>query len=334
MTSQQNAMKKYFEMVKSNSVEVIPGEKIQFASTTPQSALELVSGAGESVMIDAYIEYPTNTVGPVPVVVILNCGETLKEFKELRYAKAFREAGYATLIVNSFATRHFAGNETSKFMAYRFAATVDAFKALDLIAKNPRIDSTRVGVVAWANAGPVALTTAIEDLRIKYTDSKLRYSAAIAIQPLCSLSAVGKEYNTTPVLIIEGELDESSNMKVCHTLVEQAISRGGKIHEIVYAGAVHQWDAPISIRYVGMVYNFSKCNFLADLKTESMTIGTEATPLSEPDLNKKMQKHFMSCFNTGARWGGDEFTRNRAMTDVTDFFKKSFKVDLQNPANQ
>lgn len=321
-TDRNELLEKYFDWVRSVAVKEIPGEKFQFDSVSPTDPAQLLNKQGAPAVVDAYVEYPENTSGPVPAVVLLNCGDTLKEFKEIKYAKAFRKAGYATIIVNSFANRQSALNEQSKFVQFRFAAAADAFLALAWIAKNPRIDAKRVALVAWGNSGAVATMMSAELIREAYLGKDLRYVAAIGISPQCSFSMIGRAYNTTPVLLLLGERDEQNSPQACNRLGQELRNTGAEISIKTYPGAFHQWDMPGPARYFAQIPTAKTCWATVDARNMTIQIGADTVPIGSSEIRPKLDKHLKECFGTGAQWGNVGGTSRLVMDDVMSFLSQ------------
>ena len=100
-----------YDAQKSVDVKNVPGEKVLFDSTTPMMLPELLHGSGPPAKVEGHLQMPDKPKGPVPAVIIFNCGDTIKSFKELAYADELKAQGYAVFIVNSFATRGASGDQ-------------------------------------------------------------------------------------------------------------------------------------------------------------------------------------------------------------------------------
>jgi len=67
------------------------------------------------------------------------------------------ELGVAALAVDSFAGRGIVSTNTDQTQLDRLSMVVDAYRALELLAKHPRIDPTRIAVMGFSRGGQSAL---------------------------------------------------------------------------------------------------------------------------------------------------------------------------------
>jgi dienelactone hydrolase len=317
-------LEKYYSLQNAAGLKSIPGEKINFTSTTPLNPKQLLAGEGKTVTVDAYLELPEGATGPVPAVIILNCGDVVKTWKDMHYAKEMRKAGYATFLVNSFENRENSANPRA-LIQLRHAGAVDAFQALKTLAKDSRIDPKRIAVLGWANGGTVVLSAMIEELRAQYAGGDLRFAAAVPIQAMCGVGSIGKSYSTTPILALHGARDDFMPSSHCESLGKEIRAAGANFKLTVYPDAGHQWDHEgFPLAFVQFAPSFKNCWFVADFRINQIAIGDKMVSFDDPGLSPSGSKHFQTCAGGGTYWGLHEATRQQALNDTLQFLAASF----------
>jgi dienelactone hydrolase len=215
------------------------------ASATEQSGriVELETPLASAQPLQAYLRQPGGP-GPLPAVVLLHgCNGNYKRLDE-RWGKRVAGWGYVTLAVDSFGPRGIdntcAGNGPVD-MAF------DAYRALDYLAQQPFVDSSRVVLLGFSQGGWLTLTS-LERGVIEAT-ARHKFRAGIAFYPPCK----GFKGNmTVPTLILIGASDDWTPAEDCRDMVEGrdgfGISRekgtGVPAKLVIYASAYHAFDVP------------------------------------------------------------------------------------------
>ena len=216
-----------------------------FAARSESSAtvVEFESPLASPAPLQGYLRQP-NGAGPSPAVVLLHgCSGNWGRLDE-RWGKRIASWGYVTLAVDSFGPR---GIKNTCGSGAPIELALDAYRALNFLARQPFVDPARVAVLGFSQGGWLALTS-IEHGMIEQS-SKNKFRAAVAFYPHC-LGFKGDM--TVPTLILIGELDDWTLAQECRNLVagrdDWGISRhrseGAPIRLIVYPDAHHAFDVP------------------------------------------------------------------------------------------
>lgn len=193
--------------------------------------------------LQGYLRRPEG-VGPSPAVVLLHsCNGNWRRLDE-RWGKRIAPWGYVTLSVDSFGPRGL--RETCDSDGPQ-EMSLDAYRALAYLVKQPFVDPARVAALGFSQGGLLALSSVERGVIERTSPNKFR--AVIAFYPPCRAF---KDAMTVPTLILVGELDDWTPAQECRNLAEgrddYGISRqkgeGIPVKLIVYPGAYHAFDAP------------------------------------------------------------------------------------------
>lgn len=187
--------------------------------------------------IIAYLSKPEGA-GPFPAVVHLHGCSGLTERMRRATVARLTNWGYVSLVVDSFATRGLADDCVTP-PADRHA---DAMGALAYLATLPFVDARRVALVGHAQGGAAALQVASErPYRLFDLPEDLSYRAVVAFYPRCHAA---KQTLALPTLILIGELDAWSPIKLCEWWMQRRDGRGAPVRLVVYREAFHGFDDP------------------------------------------------------------------------------------------
>ncbi len=184
-----------------------------------------------------YLSKPDGA-GPFPAVVHLHGCTGLTERMRRDTAGRMANWGYVSLFVDSFATRGLADDCVTP-PADRHA---DAMGALSYLATLPFIDPQRIALVGHAQGGAAALQVASErPYRLFDMPDGLSYRAVVAFYPRCNAA---RQTLALPTLILIGELDAWSPIKLCEWWMQRRDGRGAPVKLVVYPEAFHGFDDP------------------------------------------------------------------------------------------
>lgn len=213
------------------------------ASDSSGTVVELETPLASPAPLQGYLRRPDGT-GPSPAVVLLHsCNGNWRRLDE-RWGTRIAPWGYVTLSVDSFGPR---GLKETCDSGGPQDMSLDAYRALTWLVKQPFVDPARVAVVGFSQGGWLALNSVEHGIVEQISPNKFR--AAIAFYPPCRAF---KDDMTVPTLILVGELDDWTLAQECRNLADGrddfGISRqkgaGIPVKLVVYPGAYHAFDAP------------------------------------------------------------------------------------------
>ncbi|MGB9368452.1 MAG: dienelactone hydrolase family protein [Xanthobacteraceae bacterium] len=189
--------------------------------------------------IEAYLSKPEGD-GPFPAVVSLHGCSGLSPSSRMVEADFFNALGYVSFVVDSFSTRRIVEACVSP-IPNRHA---DALGALSYLSKLPFVDAKRIALIGRSQGGIVALQVAsTQPVDVYDIPVGLAYKAIVAFYPFCGAAT---EELAIPALIMIGDADDWTPAKECKRWMAQRAGRGAPVKFIVYPGAHHAFDAPIT----------------------------------------------------------------------------------------
>src|SRR5215468_3122233 len=134
-------------------------EVLEFQSTTYTDFRQLVSRQAptSTITISAELSFPDQARERYSALVIVHTIGGYQESNEGWHVIEFRKAGFATLTYDSFFARGVSGSEamTARPEQTWASAVADAFAALQLLARHPKIDPNRIAIVGFSFGGEI-----------------------------------------------------------------------------------------------------------------------------------------------------------------------------------
>jgi dienelactone hydrolase len=218
---------------------------IQSHSPTDQ---EFLTGKSDvkPVTITAELRIPRAGTDRLPAVILLHGSGGASALQD-NWAREFNALGVATLIVDSFTGRGIVSTGGDQDQLSRLAGVLDAYRALELLAKHPRIDASRVMVMGFSRGGGAAHWTALKRfLAMHGPKDGLMFAGHIALYPTCNRIFVDSlDVVDRPIRIFHGAADDYIPIAGCRSYVERLKKAGKDISLTEYADAHHIFDNPV-----------------------------------------------------------------------------------------
>jgi uncharacterized protein len=233
------------------------------------------------------LRIPVSDRERAPVVVIVNSSPGF-DGRSAFYAEGLNAAGLASFEVDMFQGRG--------IPPWIVANMPHAFQALRWLARHPRVDGARVGIMGLSYGGQVAMLAASDEIVRTYAEPGQRYAAHLANYPQCwalrkDRARVDKHYKSTffdavtgrPVHVLVGDRDGYGSLGTCREFLD-ALPAASKPYfaMTVYEGATFGWD-----------YSFSNASYEA---TAERGRGTVVTATAEPEVSRRSREFAVSYF--------------------------------------
>jgi dienelactone hydrolase len=187
-------------------------------------------------------------LGPekIPAVILLQPSGGLQGSDGLieEWSKELNEQGIATFAVDSFSGRGIVETVADQSQLGRLAMVIDAYRALDLLAKHRQIDPTRIAVTGFSRGGAAALYSSVTRFQ-KMHGSEAQFIAHIGLYADCGAAYRDDEDIAKPVRLLHGTSDDYVPIASCRAYVDRLQKAGRNVRLIEYSDAHHVFDAPI-----------------------------------------------------------------------------------------
>jgi dienelactone hydrolase len=281
---------------------------------------------GQQINLKPELFMPAKADKPVPVMVVLHGSAGMKP-AHVELARWFNGLGVAGVALDSYGPRKIASTIDNQQQIFDQALLVDAVRAAQELANNPKIDASRIGLVGFSKGGRAAtmaaLTRYTKDFR---TGNPFRL--LIAVYPGCTDFPLDFTANQTRLHILLGEKDTYTGIANCQDYAARIKAKGGDVSVKLYADAKHGWFVPGSTHHVSPnAQNFSKCQFdeieAGTWVERKSQVKTAENGVFLPDSHKQAISH---CMTKGAVNGYSAKARQETLRDIRQYVQDAFKI--------
>lgn len=210
---------------------------------------------GESITLVGKLEIPEDPEDEYrkfPLIIMLHGCIGLNKYTKLgleAHAKAFKKAGFASLIIDSFRPREINLGWTCKKLGRRANAQgfrkSDVSDALDYLKDHEKIDLANVFIIGQGNGGNTAVF-------LSRSSKHENIRAVAAYYPICQ--ALNSHFLAPLIVFIAGKDDEET-----HDACRKADRRNYGMDIVYYEGAHHLFDLPLRLsKYQGKLVGGDK----------------------------------------------------------------------------
>jgi dienelactone hydrolase len=214
-----------------------------FQSTTLTDQ-EFLTGRkeGKPVTLAGELRLPRPGNDRLPLVVLLH-GSGGISGAVTDWEQEFNSMGVATFVIDSFTARGIVSTVNDQTQLGRLTMIVDAYRALDLLARHPRIDPARVALMGFSRGGQAALYASVRRFQRMHGPAGREFAAYVPFYPDCTTTYQSDtEVTDRPVRIFHGTLDNYNPVAPCKAFVERLRAQGKDVQLTEYAGAWHVFD--------------------------------------------------------------------------------------------
>lgn len=202
------------------------------------------AAAGQVVTVGAELRL-ANVPGRQPAVVLVHGSSGIGANVEM-WARDLNAMGIATLAIDGFTGRGITTTGANQAQLGRLNLALDAYRALDLLARHPRIDSQRVVLMGFSRGGQATLFASLRRFHATWNRSGIRYLGYIPFYPDCMTQYQGDLQLDAPVRIHHGLADDYNPAAPCQAYVERLLKAGQDVQISLYEGAHHGFDSPLA----------------------------------------------------------------------------------------
>jgi dienelactone hydrolase len=215
--------------------------------TTTLTDEQFLTGAheGKPTTIAGELRLPRLGTDRIPAVVIVHGSGGIMG-NEDRWSRELNDMGVATFVLDGFTGRGITNTAYDQSQLGNLTMIYDAYRALELLAKHPRIDATRIGILGGSRGGRVALYASLKRFQRAYGPAANEFAVYLAFYAPCYTTYLeDTDLADRPIRLFHGSADDYTPAAPCRSYVERLRRAGKNVQLTEYAGAYHLFDNPI-----------------------------------------------------------------------------------------
>jgi dienelactone hydrolase len=290
-------------------------------SETVSAADFLMGRKGAPIALAGQLRFAKTGSARQPVVILLHSasGPITEGAPYEEWPRVLNEVGIATFAVDSYAGRGLVNYPADPGKISFLTRIIDAYRALEVVAKEPRVDPSRIAVMGFSQGASAALYSSMARFQKMYGNPDLHFVGHISAYAICNTRFRDEEDVMKPILMLHGTADDLTPIAPCRDYAERLSKAGKSVRIIEYPDAYHQFDAAM---YRTALKNEQAPNSLRRCRLEEgengLILNNETKqPLSPSD----------SCYEKGFTGGYyQEAAANKSHEDVKAFLKELFQL--------
>jgi dienelactone hydrolase len=197
---------------------------------------------GKAAVIAGQLRIPKPGSDKLPAVILVHGSGGISAATN-RWADELNSIGVAVFVLDSFAGRGIVNTINDQSQLDSVAMMVDAYRALSLLARHPRIDPARIGVMGFSKGAVAAVYSSNERFRRMYAPADVAFAAHIGLYTPCNVTYRDDDKVTgKPIRLFHGIADDYVSIAPCRAYVERLKKAGADVSLTEYPDAYHAYD--------------------------------------------------------------------------------------------
>jgi dienelactone hydrolase len=270
---------------------------------------------GKPVMIAGELRIPKPGTDRLPAVVLVH-GSGGVGFNSGMWAGELNKAGFATFVTDSFTGRGITNTITDQSQLSTYTMMNDAFAALAVLAKHPRIDPDKIAVMGFSKGAVPSLYASMNRFQNAYASEGATFAAYIGFYTPCNTALIDDEkVSAKPIRLYHGVADDWVPVGPCRDYVARLKKAGANIDLVEYPGAYHAFDnqAIPGTLQLPQAQTARKCRF--EEKQQGVIINSDTRQLATSND---------PCIERGVTIAYNAEATDAARKDVVEFLSKLF----------
>jgi dienelactone hydrolase len=273
---------------------------------------------GKRVVIGGELQLPRGE-GRFPAVILVH-GSGGVGAREDRWAHELNGIGVAVFILDTFTGRGIVQTNTDQSQLGTLSMIGDAYRALAVLAKHPRIVASKIALMGFSKGGDVALHASMKRFQRMYGSPGVEFAAFLPFYAPCNTRyRDDDQISEQPIRMFHGSADNWVPVASCRDYVKRLQAGGKDIQLTEYSGAQHAFD-----------------NYLTPVREMMDAQTSRRCSLEEPEggiiVNRETRRPFTlsdPCIERGAKLGYDAHATEEATKAVKQFLLSLSKLRTQ-----
>jgi dienelactone hydrolase len=273
--------------------------------------------SGKPTITSGQLRLPKGS-GPMPVVVLQHGSAGMAPNVEM-WTREFNRIGVATFALDGFTGRGLTDVNTNQALLGRLNFIVDIYRALDVLARHPAIDRTRIALMGFSRGGQATLYAGLVRFHRLWNTSGVEFAAYVPFYPDCMTTFLtDTDVVARPIRIFGGLPDDYNPIAACKSYVERLRAAGADVELTVYPNAAHAFDNPLGAQPATLQPRFQSArNCRIQEQEDGLLVNSDTgQPFAYTD----------ACVAHGVHTGHDPVATRQAQLAVKDLLKKVFQL--------
>jgi dienelactone hydrolase len=184
--------------------------------------------------------------GKLPVVVLVHGSGGMGPNIEM-WSRELNAMGVSTFALDGFTGRGLVSANQDQALLGRLAFTLDAYRVLEMLAKHPRVDASRIALMGFSRGGQGTLFASLKRFQQTWNKSGAEFAAYIPFYPDCMTTYQSDtDVADKPIRIFHGTPDDYNPVAACKKYVDRLKAAGRDVVVTEYPNAQHGFDNPLS----------------------------------------------------------------------------------------
>ncbi len=266
---------------------------------------------GKAHLLGAELRIPQGQKAKFPAVVLIHGSGGVSGSMDL-WVHALNQAGIATLVVDTFSGRGITSTVQDQTLLHSLAMMVDGYRGLDLLAKHPRIDATKISIMGFSKGAVASVFSASTRFKTLY-GSTAKFASHIGLYTPCNTRFMGdSEVTGAPMRFFHGTSDDYVNVVPCRAFVAELKNKGVDATLTEFPNTQHGYDSPLAPEKLAVptAQSTRNCQFVEKTKGELFNVQSGA-PFSYTD----------PCVAVGAHVGHNPDSTAKTVKSVVEFLQ-------------
>ena len=232
-----------FAQAPPNVVQRVELHPIRSVTLSDSQFLKGDETGGSPVTVAGQLRIPRGE-GRVPVVFLIHGSSGVGANIDV-WSDQFAEMGVATFVLDGFTGRGLTSVSANQALLGRLNLIVDAYRGLEILAKHPRVDTSRIVLMGFSRGGQATLYSSLTRFNRMWNKSGIQFTAHVPFYPDCSTTYVDDTVIDRPIRIFHGAADDYTPVATCRAFVERLRKAGRDVQLTEYPDAAHTFDNPL-----------------------------------------------------------------------------------------
>ena len=273
---------------------------------------------GKQVLVNGILRFPQKPISQkIPVIFLIHGSSGMGPNGEY-WSNHFLGLGYATFSLDGFTGRGLTVVGPNQALLGRLNLILDSYKAMEILAKHPRLDPNKFVMMGFSRGGQAALFSSLERFNKQWNQSGTVFAGHIPFYADCVTSYIGDDKTTgKPIQLHHGKADDYNPIGPCKTYVSKLKRANQNVELFEYEVGPHSFDSPLG----SPIPVISK-----DAQTvRACSIVEKSNGLLINAQTNQEFKYSDACVELNPHVGRDDDATQKATQEVDAFLAKLFK---------